>query len=65
MKNVKVKIFETASKRELEDNINKFISLMNCEIIDIKIHVDPPMDPKWEMDSLYFAMILYTMTKEL
>ena len=64
MKNVKVKIFEATSKKELEDYINKFISLMNCEVVDIKIHVDPAIDPKWEMASLYFAMILYTMTYE-
>jgi hypothetical protein len=56
MKNVKVKTFKSLHRIQLEDDINKFIceDIEECDVIDIKIHVDSKIDP-----NSYFAMLLY------
>ena len=62
MKNVKVKIFETFKKQDLEDEINQFINeeIEDCDIMDIKFNVDPQVDPEWiNVYPMYAAMVIY------
>lgn len=61
MENVKVKIFETSNRQKFEDAINHFLNeeIEDCDLIDIKLHVDPHVNPEWEINPTYFAMVLY------
>ena len=62
MKNVKVKLFETHEKQDLEDKINHFINeeIEDCDVVDIKLNVDPQVDPEWvNIFQMYLAMIIY------
>jgi hypothetical protein len=61
MKNVKVKIFETTTRRQLEDALNSFMNgiVEDLDLIDIKLHVDPQLDPEWGVTANYLAMVIY------
>jgi hypothetical protein len=60
--NVKVKIIETMNRKALEDKINTFINeeVENCDVLDIKLSVDPQVNPEWtNVYPMYLAMIIY------
>lgn len=57
-KRIRVKFFENPNLDKLESQINRFIQ--EQEIIDIKIHVDPQVNPEWDVYPCYFAMVIYT-----
>lgn len=62
MKNVKIKIFESAHSHQLEAMVNVFINeeVAGCDVIDIKFHVDDQINPEWEgLTPMYVAMIMY------
>lgn len=62
MKNVKVKIFETSKRQDLEDKINQFINeeIEDCNVIDIKLNIDQQVDPEWiGAYPMYVAMVMY------
>lgn len=61
MKNVKVKIFEEYRRDTLEEKLNQFLNeeMDELDLIDIKLHVDPQVDPDWNVKPTYLAMVLY------
>lgn len=44
----------------MEEDLNKFIYENDCNVIDIKLHVDPQVNPDWSgVVATYFAMLIY------
>ena len=55
---VKVKIFDLEDEKDLEDEINNFISDLNGEVIDIKYQVSVSVFSE-EQVYCFFAMVIY------
>ncbi len=59
---MKVKVFDEMHEKDLQDNINKFISEEDVEIIDIKFQVAISMFAE-EQIYCFSAMIIYNEKK--
>jgi hypothetical protein len=61
MKNVKIKIFEKPNADLLEMHVNGFMEmeLVDCDILDIKLHVDEQQKKDTDCVPMYIAMIIY------
>ena len=55
---VKVKIFDLEDEKDLEDEINNFISDLNGEVIDIKYQVSVSVFSE-EQVYCFYAMVIY------
>lgn len=56
---MKVKIFDFEDEKDLEDEVNEFLSEMTGEVIDIKYQVSVSMFSE-EQVFCFSAMIIYT-----
>lgn len=56
---MKVKIFDFEDEKDLEDEVNEFLSEMDGEVIDIKYQVSVSMFSE-EQVFCFSAMIVYT-----
>lgn len=56
---MKVKIFDFEDEKDLEDEVNEFLSEMTGEVIDIKYQVSVSMFSE-EQVFCFSAMIVYT-----
>lgn len=59
---IKIKFFENGDPDRMERQMNNFLSDGDVvkHVVDIKVHVDPQIDPKWEgVCPCYFAMVMY------
>lgn len=58
--NMKVKLFDENHEKDLEENINNFLSNTTCDIIDIKYQVAVSLFGE-EQVYCFSAMIIYTI----
>jgi len=61
---MQIKMFESFIREKLEAAINVFLDELNTDqVVDIKMHCDPQVDPEWEgILPAYVAMVIYKRT---
>lgn len=59
---MKVKIFDESHEKDLEDDINKFLSENDIEVIDIKFSVSTSLFSE-EQIYCFSALIMYNKSK--